>query len=383
MDMMFSMMTLDVRRITCLSLVLALWCGPDAGRVQAAGEPAVIPRPAVVEPGAGTFALNAKAVIRVGGPSDDLAPIGRFLRDRMKKEYGLQLALDEAATGAATGGEVRLALIADREDLGPEGYELVIAPEGIVIQAAAPAGIMWGTQTVLQLLAAATSTARSGSAVKSVDLPAVRIVDRPRFAWRGLMLDCSRTFLTIDYLKKYVDLCAFYKMNVLQLHLTDDQGWRLEIRKYPRLPQVGAKFAPCFPGEVSGYYTQQQMKDLVAYAAERGVTIVPEIEMPSHCLALLAAYPELSCRGGNDKYVISPYLFQSDHDPDKQPKTPYGVLCAGNEKTYQVLKDILDEVIDLFPSEYIHIAGDECPKSFWKACPKCQARMKAVGLSNV
>ena len=169
---------------------------------------------------------------------------------------------------------------------------------------------------------------------------------------------------------------------MLQLHLTDDQGWRLEIRKYPRLTEVGAKFDPAFIGEVSGYYTQKQIRDLVHYAAERHVTLVPEIEMPSHCLSLLKSYPELSCRGGADEYVIAPYVFMCDHDPGKKPQTPYGVLCAGNEKTFQVLEDILTEVIELFPSEYIHLAGDECPKNFWQACPKCQARMKAEGLAN-
>ncbi|MBI4582345.1 MAG: family 20 glycosylhydrolase [Planctomycetes bacterium] len=356
-------------------LVVAAWA-------MAADEPAIIPRPMAVEPGQGTFTLGPGTVIRVPGRSDELTRIGRILRDGASQDYGLRLAFEELAEGAGAAGEVRLTLTAARKELGPEGYELTVTPDGISIQAATRPGVFWGTQTLLQLIAVAVRGPRPGSADGTAGLPVVRIVDRPRFPWRGLLLDCSRTFLTIDYLKKYVDVCSFYKLNVLHLHLTDDQGWRLDIRKHPKLTEVGARFAPCFGGEVSGSYTQQQIKDLVRYAADRCVTIVPEIEMPSHCLALLATYPELSCREGRDKYVIAPYLFMSDPSPDKDPQTPYGVLCAGNDKTFQVIEDVIHELIDLFPGEYIHIAGDECPKSFWKDCPKCQARMKAEGLAN-
>ncbi len=364
-----------------LGLVLALFSASAVAWVRAADEPAVVPRPMIVEAGQGALRLTENSVIRTTSVSGDLFAVGRLLRNGLEKECGLRVGLDETKAGGSTVGEIRLALIPERRDLGQEGYELAVSPEGVVIQAATRAGVFWGTQTLLQLVAVA-SKGDQPSATKAVDLPAVRIVDRPRFGWRGLMLDCSRTFLPIEFLRKYVDLCAFYKMNVLHLHLTDDQGWRPAIRKHPRLTEVGSQFDGRFPGEVSGYYTREQMKDLVQYAAERCVTIVPEIEMPAHCLALLAAYPQLSCREPKNKYVIAPYMFMSDPDPQKEPRTPYGALCPGNDGTFQLVEDILQDIIEIFPGEYIHLAGDECPKGFWKECPKCQARVTAEGLKD-
>jgi len=337
----------------------------------------IIPRPALVEPAEGAFAVSQRTPVFTDARSTRLARMSVLLRDAVRKQTGLELKLRKAAPTTSPDHGIRLGISEQLTELGPEGYELRISPEQVLIRAAQPAGVFYGIQTLLQLL----PTDRSGSA-NTILLPSIRIVDRPRFAWRGLMLDCSRTFLSLDYLKKCVDVCSSYKLNVLQLHLTDDQGWRLEIRKHPRLTEVGSNFDTNFVGEVSGYYTQKQIRELVRYAAERAVTIVPEIEMPGHCLALLKSYPELSCRGGTDHYVIAPYLFMSDTDPAKHPKTPYGALCPGNEKTFEVLEDILAEVINLFPSEYIHIAGDECPKGYWKACPKCQARMKREGLKD-
>jgi hexosaminidase len=341
----------------------------------------LIPRPASVEPGEGAFELTRQTTILTEPGSPGIESVGVFLRDALRAQTGLGLKIREAKSAQAA-GSITLGINAKQPGLGAEGYELVISPERVTIRAHQPAGVFYGIQSLLQILSPALAADQGASVTKRIHLPSLRIVDRPEFAWRGLLLDCSRTFLPLDYLKKYVDVCSFYKMNVLQLHLTDDQGWRLEIRKHPRLTDVGSKFDASFVGEASGYYTQKKMKELVQYAAERHVTIVPEIEMPGHCLSLLKAYPELSCRGGADHYVIAPYLFMSDPDPKKIPKTPHGVLCPGNERTFQVLEDILAEVIELFPSDYIHIAGDECPKNFWKACSKCQARIKAEGLKD-
>jgi len=326
----------------------------------------------------GSFLLSDKVAIVVDVNTSDLADVAQLLQDKLKTDVGLQLAIDEASLDSSADNAIHLAIAKQCQDFGQEGYELNIMPESVVIRGAAHTGVVWGVQSLLQIIAFQSSPEKN----EPFNLPALRIVDRPRFGWRGLLLDCSRTFLTIDYLKKYADICAFYKMNKLQLHLTDDQGWRLEIRKHPKLTEIGSKFDPRFPGEISGYYSQEEIRDLVQYAARRGVTIVPEIEMPGHCLSLLAVYPELSCAGGKDKYVIAPFLFMSDGDPTKEPKTPGGVVCAGNEKTFEVIEDILDEVIEMFPSEYIHIAGDECSKGYWKSCPKCQARIKAEGLAN-
>jgi hexosaminidase len=187
------------------------------------------------------------------------------------------------------------------------------------------------------------------------------------------LIDTSRTFVPIAYLRRYVDLLALYKMNVLQLHLTDDQGWRVEVKKHPRLTSVGSKFDERY-NEFGGYYMQKDIKDLVAYASARNVTILPEIEMPGHCAAALAAYPDLGCR--NQPQVIFPFM--EALVPGLQPC----VFCAGNDRTFEVLEDVLSEVIELFPSRYIHIGGDEAVKDWWKTCPKCQARIKAEGLKD-
>jgi hexosaminidase len=188
------------------------------------------------------------------------------------------------------------------------------------------------------------------------------------------MLDCSRTFQSLDYLEKTIDRMAFYKMNILHLHLTDDQGWRLQIKKYPELTGEGARFPEHWkePASHEGLYTQDQMKELVAYAGARNITIVPEIEMPGHSLAALACYPELSCTGG--PFEIHPFL--------KGPSIHKDIFCAGKEETFRFLEDVLDEVVMIFPSKFIHIGGDEAPKARWKECASCQARIKAEGLKD-
>ncbi len=369
--------------VRSLVLVLTIVCGLAVGWARTAdAEVDVIPRPVSVEGGQGVFPLNNESVIRLGDQSVDLLAIGVFLRTELRKSHGLQPKLDEARPASSAKGEIRLNLVGEGNEPASEGYKLAVTPDDVVIESATPTGLFWGTQTLLQIAAIASAKTRVDADSRTLDLPVVRIVDRPRFPWRGFLLDCSRTFLPIAYLERFVDAMSFYKMNVLHLHLTDDQGWRVEIRSHPELTEIGSRFHPGFQGEIGGYYTPQQIKDLVRYAAARRVTIVPEIDMPGHTLALLASIPELSCRGGEDRYVIAPYLFMSDGDPTKEPKTPHGVLCPGNEKTFKVIEDILAEVIELFPSEYIHLGGDECPKTFWKQCPKCQARIKAEGLKD-
>ena len=189
------------------------------------------------------------------------------------------------------------------------------------------------------------------------------------------MLDCSRTFQSVEYLKKTVDHLAFYKMNILHLHLTDDQGWRMEIKKHPELTRKGARFSPKYnePESNQGFYTQTELRDLVKYAQLRGVTIVPEIEMPGHTLEVLVCRPDLSCTGKIPDDIF-PFFKGSNITRD--------IFCAGNDDTFKFLEDVIDEVVDIFPSTFIHIGGDEAPKERWKACPKCQARIKAEGLKN-
>jgi hexosaminidase len=245
---------------------------------------------------------------------------------------------------------------------GINGYTLDVTPSGIAITAADAVNVFYARQTLAQLTV-------------SNRVPCVRITDYPRFSWRGLMLDCSRTFQSLEYLHQTVDRMAAYKMNVLHLHLTDDQGWRIEIKKHPELTRKAARFSPKYnePESHQGFYTQAQLCELVTYAAQRGVTIVPEIEMPGHSLEVLVCHPELSCAG-----KIPDDIFPFSKGPNITPD----IFCAGNEATFAFLQDVIDEVVEIFPSRFIHIGGDEAPKARWKACPKCQARIKAEGLKD-
>ena len=235
-----------------------------------------------------------------------------------------------------------------------EGYTLDVTRTRVKAVASTPAGLFYARQTLAQL-------EQDGS------IPCVKIKDYPRFHWRGLMIDCSRHFMSVEQIKQHIDILSQYKINTLHWHLTDDQGWRIEIKKYPRLIEVGSKRTE-FDGTVTdGYYTQEQVKEVVAYAAERFVTVVPEIEMPGHSFAAVRSYPELSCE---KKPVNNFYTWGS----------PDIVLCPGSEFTFQFLEDVIAEVAPLFPGKYIHIGGDECKKVRWEKCPACQARIKAAEL---
>ena len=225
--------------------------------------------------------------------------------------------------------------------------------------------MFWALQTLRQLMPTAIET----NSAKTYSIPIVSIVDEPIMTWRGSMLDCSRHFMPIHVVKKYIDMLSFYKLNTFHWHLTDDQGWRIEIKKYPELTQKAAWRTETDGSTHGGFYTQAQIKDIVKYAAKLNITVVPEIEMPWHSVAALAAYPNLSCTGGPFKVPTSFGVFQD-------------VYCAGNEQTFTFLQDVLTEVMALFPSKYIHIGGDECPKERWKSCSKCQLRMKNEGLKD-
>lgn len=240
--------------------------------------------------------------------------------------------------------------------LPPEGYTLEVTRARVKAVASTEAGLFYARQTLRQL------TSEDGKTIQCV-----KITDAPRFSWRGFHIDPCRHFLPVEEVKKQIDILSAYKMNVMHWHLTDDQGWRIEIKKYPRLTEVGATRTE-FDGSVQeGFYTQEEIADVVAYAAERFVTVVPEIEMPGHALAAIAAYPALSCT----KETVRPQSTWGSPDI---------VFCPGSEFTFQFLSDVIDEVVALFPSEYIHIGGDECRKDKWEKCPDCQARIRALGL---
>ena len=263
------------------------------------------------------------------------------------------------------------------ESLPAEGYELNVDGEGIEVRASQVPGFLYALQSLAQLLPAAVyGTEPAPDAAWEV--PCVKIADAPRFAYRGMHLDVARHFFSVDEVKRYIDVMAIHKLNTLHWHLTDDQGWRIEIKRYPELTAVGSirkatvvrKEWGTYDGTpYGGFYTQDEIRDVVKYAADRGVTVIPEIDLPGHMLAALTAYPELGCTGG--PYEVWGRWGVADD-----------VLCPGREKTFEFLEGVLTEVMELFPSEYIHIGGDECPKVRWEKCPRCQAKIRQLGLKD-
>ena len=262
--------------------------------------------------------------------------------------------------------------------LNKEGYHLKVAPGIVTVSASSAAGVFYALQTLRQLLP--TEIESKVTVEKKWEIPAVEIEDSPRFEYRGFMLDVARHFQPVEVLRRYIDLLSFYKINHFHLHLTDDQGWRIEIKKYPKLQEISAWRKESMVGHsedkprkydgirYGGFYTQEQLKELVRYAQEHFITIIPEIELPGHSTAVLAAYPELTCF------------------PKKFEVTPdYGVfedVYCTKESTFKFLEDVLSEVVEIFPGQIIHIGGDECPKTKWKICPQCQERMKQENLKN-
>ncbi|GAB2545843.1 family 20 glycosylhydrolase [Rufibacter soli] len=322
---------------------------------------ALLPLPHKMQPGQGHFKVNQQTRIWVADSTPDLAQTAQYLSNTT----GIPL---QTNPGKTPGGRSILLKVNPALPLGPEGYRISVQPEGVVLEGKTNQGLFWAVQTLRQMLelpVSGTPNARTATRF----LPTVEIQDEPAFGWRGLMLDVSRHFMDKDFLKRYIDLVSFYKLNTLHLHLTDDQGWRLEIPGYPKLTQVGAWRQQPDGSRHGGFYTGQDIKELVAYAKLRHVTIVPEIDMPGHVQAALASYPELSCTGG--PFAVSG---KAGVHPD--------ILCAGNEKTYAFAAAVLTEVAALFPGQYLHLGGDEAPKDRWKACPRCQQRMQAEGLPN-
>jgi hexosaminidase len=316
--------------------------------------PTLIPQPVRCRMTDGRFVFSRETRIVAAGALDKVATLAEE-----------QLGIRAGREGKADDRVIDLAV---DSSLAPEGYRLDITPDRITIAGGSPIGVFYAVQTLRQII----GPAAVGDSVK---IPCLSIQDHPRFAWRGLMLDCSRTFQSIEYLKKTIDRLAFYKLNTLHLHLTDDQGWRVEIKKHPELTQKGARFSAKYnePQSHQGFYTQQELRELVSYAADRGVTIVPEIEMPGHSRAALVCRPDLSCTGAISDDVY-PFF--------KGPGITRDIFCAGNEDSFAFLDDVLDEVMEIFPSKFIHVGGDEAPKDRWKACPKCQARIKAEHLKD-
>nr|WP_319512399.1 glycoside hydrolase family 20 protein [uncultured Draconibacterium sp.] len=326
----------------------------------------LVPKPVELVEKNGTFVLSAKSTVETG-ENEKLQQLEDYAQSMIEERTGFKLA-----EGEGTG--LKFELIED-EELGEEGYLLSVNKNGILIAANTPAGLFYGLQTFRQLLPTEPAD--------EVVLPYLEIKDYPRLAWRGLHLDVGRHFFSVDDVKRYIDLMSMYKINTFHWHLTEDQGWRIEIKKYPRLTEVGSyrkkigfeanqeKGLNVDDGKpYGGFYMQEEVKDIVEYARLRNVTIVPEIEMPGHSMAAMVAYPELYCFPDEKLEVRT------------EGGVSNGVYCAGKEETFDFLEDVLDEVMSLFPSEIIHIGGDEAPKTNWEKCPLCQKRIKDESLQD-
>ncbi|MES2747970.1 MAG: beta-N-acetylhexosaminidase, partial [Bacteroidota bacterium] len=324
----------------------------------------LIPQPKEIQLESGSFVINEATFFVVNKvDNNEITLFNTFLLDK----YGYELKSQTKSKSV----ENSIAIyVDDAANTTSEKYELTITPKQISIKAVGNRGVFYAFQTLIQLLPA--------NKFKDAEVPCLTIKDEPKFKWRGMHLDVSRHFFSVDFVKKYIDYIAMYKMNTFHWHLTDDQGWRIEILQYPRLTQLGSIRFKSMTGHYSehrfddkvhrGFYTQDEIKEVVAYAQQRHVTVIPEIEMPGHALAALAAYPEFSCTGG-------PF------DVGTQWGGYDDVFCP-KEETFRFLQEILDEVMALFPSEYIHIGGDECSKVRWKTCPNCKALMQREGLTD-
>lgn len=348
-----------LRTPIALALLCLLGAAVDA---HATVTPPIIPLPAQVSMGQGSYVISAAAVIHVAPGDRAAADAARYLADLLVRTRGLSLPVVEDATTTSRGG------IVIRSDAAagvaqPEGYVLDVDAQGMRITARDAAGLFYGTISAWQLM---TPDAAKGA----VSVPVEHIADWPRFAWRGLMLDSARHFQQPAEIKQLLDAMAQHKLNVFHWHLTDDQGWRLEIRRYPKLTQIGAWRRPPGDGDTKygGYYTQADVKDIVAYAAARHITVVPEIDMPGHAQAAVAAYPDIGVTGTQPQvsidWGVNPYLFNVD------------------DHTIDFLHNVLDEVMELFPSTFIHVGGDEAIKDQWQASAAVQARMHALGIKD-
>jgi hexosaminidase len=332
----------------------------------------IIPMPVQVEALEGSFVLTADSVI-VAGPGT--LPKAEQLADFLRPATGFALPVLDESSGVPA---IHLMLDDRLRGLGSEGYELEVASSGVKLRASSQAGLFYAGQSFRQLL---PPEIFSGARVEKVwQANAVSISDQPRFGWRGVHLDCCRHFMPLEFVFKLLDLMALHKLNIFHWHLTEDQGWRLEIKKYPKLTEVGAWRAqtiighgyqenPNFDGKPhGGFYTQDQARAVVKYAASLHITVVPEIELPGHAQAAIAAYPELGNTGAQLKVGERWGIIEHVLNP--------------NETTMQFLEDVLEEVLEIFPSQYVHVGGDECPKTEWKQSPLAQARMRELGLED-
>lgn len=348
-----------------------------AGNVVSSEVVSVIPQPAFIEAGEGNFKLTPRTQANFLFEAPEMEYVASALADMTSDVFGEAIKMNLSSLDATHG----INFILD-ETIPEEGYRMEVASETIDIASSGAAGAFYALQTLRQLMSADAFTAED---VKAVEIPAVRIEDAPMLGYRGTMLDVGRYFFPVEDVKNVLDIMAMHKLNTFHWHLTEDQGWRIQIDKYPRLTEVGSMRKRTIIGKDpngeydentpfdtiphGGFYTKEQIREVVQYAAERFITVIPEIEFPGHSLAALASYPWLGCTG--EQYEVR----QSWDIEDR-------VFCPGKETTFEFLEGVLEEVVELFPSDYIHIGGDECPTKYWQKCPHCAKRMKEEGLKT-
>jgi hexosaminidase len=368
----WSVNLMQISMLAWLFLVL-----PIQEAASAAGMPGLVPKPVSLEVESGSFFLSPQCRIKYSEGSEDAKAGARLLAETLKSGSGLSLGVQEAKKPTGE-GFLLVATVKSDSVLGDEGYRLEVTEAGVTLSAAKAAGLFYGIQTLRQLLPAESFGPGRPYRRWGCALPCLRIVDYPRFGWRGMHLDVSRHFFDTAFIKRYLDNLALHKLNVFHWHLTDDDGWRIEIKKYPRLTRIGAWRGPeeALPASYEsgnkrygGFYTQREVREIVRYAAERHILVVPEVDVPAHCRAVTVAYPELLCAG-------DPYKFKSVQD------VPANVLCPSQEKTYEFLDGVFGELAQLFPGPYLHAGGDERPVGPWEQCERCLKRMKEEHLAD-
>jgi hexosaminidase len=366
-----------MKKLYLISIIIAVFSYSCSKPKIKQREISIIPKPVELNAGKGNFFITKETTI-IYPDINGIETIAFYLKDLINQPTGYNL-ITKKHTGHINKGNTIIFKLSDEKRFGDEGYSVDVTKENVTITATKPSGLFHGVQTVLQLLPAEIYSPEKVNFDYSWNIPEVKIFDKPIFKWRGMHLDVSRHFFPAEFIKRYIDLIAMHKMNIFHWHLTDDNGWRIEIKKYPELTDIcawrvarntwrGAE--PAKPGEkptYGGFYTQEEIKDIVNYAAMRSIEIIPEIEMPGHAQEVFAAFPQLNCE-------------------EKKTSVPIGwgglPFCAGNDSVFVFLENVLDEIVELFPSKYIHIGGDEVDKRYWEKCSKCQNRIKENNLKN-
>lgn len=356
-----------------LGLFLAVFAFANTACSKSTNEVSIVPQPQSVVVARGSLVLPGATVSYDKGFDDKAVQNITKFADRLSLVTGKQSQISNVLQESGVS-------FAFNQALAPEEYEINVTPKNAKISASSVYGVMYAIQSLYQMLPVAVY-GDVAAETENWTIPCLSIKDKPRFAYRGMHLDVARHFFSVDEVKKYLDIMARYKMNRFHWHLTDDQGWRIEIKKYPKLTEIGSIREATMVGHLKsndeeveydgtpygGFYTQDQIREIVKYADDLGIVVIPEIDLPGHMVAALTAYPELGCTGG-------PYKVWGRWGISKD------VLCVGKENTFKFIEDVLTEVMELFPSEYIHIGGDECPKDAWAKCPNCQRKIKELGL---